>query len=204
MRYLSFIRHPLPPAARLINFFILILIWGLTQSYSFAGEGRKGIFYLNSGESVEGEIISVRNGSVIIHLNADSNKQNGAIVGSRLMLVYGEEIDSIVFRDGVQYGLFGQVIGTTAGVALGILVMTSDIPEENPDMWFLGKNVGGPIVAIGCVLGGSVGGKAIGDATSREDETLSGGKVIDWDKLREGARYPDVEPPSLAKLFPLP
>jgi hypothetical protein len=206
MRYLSFIRHPLPPAARLVNFFILFLTWGLSHSSAFAGEGREGVFYLKTGESLAGEIISVRTGSVIIQLGSDSNRI-GEIVPSRLRLICAEDLNGVVLNEGSDYGLLGKCIGLAAGLTLGIAAsnsMHSDTPEPWGGSMIDSKDLGGTFMGVTIMAICTYGGWAIGNAASDEVETMPSGEGLDWDALRKISRFQDSEPAYLQKLFPLP
>ena len=150
---------------------------------------------LASHESVEGELLSVRDSSLVISTKPAYDKSEIPPPVSAITVIATREIEKVTIRadyhilDGMGKGF---LIGAAGGAVVGLL--SGDDPPG-----FLSLTAGDKALVLGITLGtgGVVIGAIIGAANStgeRELAPLPGG---DLSMLKPVSKYPSFEPPWL-------
>jgi hypothetical protein len=181
----------------------VLICWTVSSP---AGQGRDARCYLTNGDTLAGELLSVRDNGVIIRLESGENGNGPETDENSLRLIGAGELDSIVFEAEPDYGTIGAFAGLVAGVTLAAVTvdaLSSEISTGSTSAacaQSVGLVVGGAAIACGMVaLGG-----AIGRSGSVEEEIYRVGGPVDWDSLKQYSRFGGNEPPYVRKLFPIP
>jgi hypothetical protein len=158
---------------------------------AFEGEKEEGadvVLVLNNGRELKGELVSVRDSSVLIAL---SRQIKGVLAVKDTM------ISRVTVKGGSRV-LLGMGLGFIGGAAVGVAVAIGVAVDRSVETSEIGKEfvtalLGGGLAPIGAVAGTIVGG-VIG-ATSKKDEAeLDPSIAPERDALKKFARYPDKEP----------
>lgn len=146
-------------------------------------------FLLNNKTEIEGELLSVRDSSLIICTEYSATEEELANSVYPVILVRNNEIQEITI-EGNSYVWWGIGIGYLTGAIIGYLLGQTGATNDNTDQAFSG--LGGGI--LGGLIGLAAGG-GIGYAFSTEEFVLqeipSG---YNFYFLKTLARYPDKEP----------
>jgi hypothetical protein len=151
-------------------------------------QGTDVVVLLTTGQEIEGELVSVRDSSVLI-ATEDEDVPSALSTGVKGILGIKDTMISHVTIEGNSNVLLGMGLGFLGGtVAGGVIGAKSYSPPPEPD------NLGG---AIAGMVEATVGlGAAVGAATSRSDIEVNLSVPAERLALKKLARYPDKEPKS--------
>jgi hypothetical protein len=160
----------------------------------FDGNG-VSIIELKSGDQIEGELISVRNNTlVLLKDNYNFDEEYYGEYKENLMVIENQKIETIIM-EGSSYTFPGILLGALSGFGLGYLVANSGNKETKKDFGeAMGDAIGGAITILGiAILGGIIGG-IIGGGTSESDIQFNPESQRDLLYLKELAYYSKEEP----------
>jgi hypothetical protein len=179
-------------------------------------QGTDVVILLVSGQEVEGELVSVRDSSVLIAVDRESIPP-GLPPPIQGILAIKDTLVSHVVVEGSSHVLLGTGLGLVAGVVGGGAIGAASYspqPPPNPKGPFeaIGVAVAYPFVEgaragsyvvggmlIGAVVGALVGA-GVGAATSKSDIEVNLFVPAERSALKKVARYPDKEPKALERI----
>ena len=169
----------------------------LSVGFQMEGSDAKEVeIILNGGAKLTGEILAVRDSSVVIASPAGLLHEELIAEPNRVTVLPNSRISSVqvVGSSHTILGLLvGMPIGTLTGCAIG-----SNHPDDTKDI-INGYALGGGVQ--GCLLGG-LAGAAIGYSLKTGSDLLISPSQRDFQILSSVARYPIVEPQYLKSLAP--
>lgn len=171
-----------------------------------AGQGREARCVLRNGEIVAGELLTVRDGGVIIRLKSEENETGSVSDEERLKLISRDDLDILIFKAGPDYGTLGALVGAVAGVTLGASVagaLLSGMSGNSQDA-VCAQSAGAIVAGMAIACGMIAAGGAIGRSGSDLEEIFRVSDDSDWETLKRYSRFGGNEPPSVRKLFPVP
>jgi hypothetical protein len=144
---------------------------------------------LKNGQEISGELLSVRDSSLVISTMEDANENDLSTQTVGIIAVRNEELFHVVVK-GKSNIVTGMAGGVLYGAALGG-VLCSCIPAASGLSTPEERAAGGAFVfgAIGFVVG-----TIAGIASSSNDKLVEPRMNNDFSSLRPLARYPDKEP----------
>jgi hypothetical protein len=180
------------------------------QIHRFAegpGESEKATvrISLNNGQEIEGELISVRDSSVLI-ATEDEDVPSVLSTGVNGIIAIKDTMISRVTIEGSSHVLAGMCVGLVGGVVIGGVIAASQPEPSPPPSGNLAQGFGEAFgeafaegVARGAVLlagavGGTLVGAAVGAAKSKRDVEVNLDVPAERSALKKLARYPDKEP----------
>lgn len=162
------------------------------------GQGKGVKVLLNNGQEIEGELLSVRDSSLVISTLEDSDIKDLSTQTAGLIAVRNQDIFHVILK-GRSNILKGMGLGTLIGGGFGgFLGLASG---DDPPGWF--SFTAGEKAAMGAIAFGAVGflvGTIAGVASSSGDEIVEPLLNQDFSSLRPIARFPDKEPEFLKKI----
>jgi hypothetical protein len=165
---------------------------------------------LNSDQEIEGELMSVRDSSVLI-ATQDEDIPSALSTDVKGIVAIEDTMISRVTIEGNSNVLLGMGLGFLGGTVAGGVIGASSYTPPPPPTDFggavaqLGEAMIGPgAAALGGMIVGAVGGMlvgaAVGAATSKRDVEVNLHVPAEWVALKGLARYPDKEPKALEQI----
>jgi hypothetical protein len=163
------------------------------SSYA-SGGGRYAEVYVASGSRYAGELLSVRDTSIVLGLVVDAPESHFIRDTSALVIVGKSEI-KLVSMGGSSYYLLGGVLGLLGGGLIGGAIGGASSPDSKNPLTGLvekGMDMSAGILLGG--LGGCVVGLLVGGAASSRAVEYQSERGASMDVLRPYARYQFGEP----------
>jgi hypothetical protein len=150
--------------------------------------GAEVILSLKYGEKISGELLSVRDSTMIICTEHSATEEELASLKYPITAVRNDEMQEITI-EGSDYVWIGLGIGIVVGTGIGYAAAKAS------------NSVGGIIILVGGAIVGIIGGPIIGNALSTEEFILQEiPPGYDMTFLKPLARYPDEEPEYLREI----
>jgi hypothetical protein len=150
------------------------------------GEGADVAVVLRSGQKIEGELVSVRESSLLI-----------ATPTENIIPIRDANVSHVIVQ-GNSHELVGAGVGLVSGLLIGGLVAAMEIESSEREGDFGGAfrwAFGGAVVSVGLgAVAGTLVGTGIGAAASQSDIEVSLDVPAERSALKKLARYPDKEP----------
>jgi hypothetical protein len=155
---------------------------------AFEGEKEEGadvVLVLNNGRELKGELVSVRDSSVLIAL---SRQIKGVLAVKDTM------ISRVTVKGGSRV-LLGMGLGLLGGAVVGGAIGVSAGGSEDPVVLKLfAQTVGGVVFGMAGAVVGTIVGGVIGANSKKDEAELYPSIAPERDALKKFARYPDKEP----------
>ncbi len=150
--------------------------------------GAKITLSIKNGEKVSGELLSVRDNTMIICTKYSATEEELTNLTYRITIIQYDEIKKLTIK-GDSYIWTGIGYGASGGILIGAMVgYTIAVEEKSFGVEILGLGVIGLIV-------GAIAGGIIGNANSTDEIILSDiSPKYDMSLLKSLSRYPDNEP----------
>jgi hypothetical protein len=161
------------------------------------GGGRYAEVYVANGSRYSGELLSVRDTSIVIGLVMDA-QESAFMSDSTTVQVIGKSEIRLVQMEGKSYMLVGAAIGLLAGGGIGAAIGASGKQEKEDVIGPVKALESGTGVLVGMV-GGLLVGLAVGGAASSKDVAFTNQRGESMDILRPYARYQFGEPAVLKR-----
>jgi hypothetical protein len=160
--------------------------------------GADVILLLKTGQEISGELVSVRDSSLVISTIEDANENDLLTQTAGIIAVRNEEILHVVIK-GKSNVLKGMILGTLAGVGfhavLGLAIGANPLKAYFTDADPVAREAGMTYGAVGLLLG-----TVVGAASSSRDRLVEPLPDQDFSSLRPIARFPEEEPEFLKKI----
>ncbi len=172
---------------------ILVGLTVLAVSNRLYAKGARVILALKNARQVTGELLSVRDSSLVISTLKDSDEKDWTTQTGGIVAVDDQEIQKVIIKgnSNIEKGMaLGFLIGAGAGALIGSVSGGGWVPP------------GTMAVAGGIVFGGAgfVIGSIVGVASSTGDKEIEPLPNHDFPSLKPFARFPAEEPEYLKKI----
>ena len=162
------------------------------------------VLFLRNGQKLKGELLSVRDSSIVLSKPFRGLKNDSTICLSAFS-VRSQEIEKVIIvgKSRVLSGMgYGALVGAGAGIVIGIA--DGDDPPCPPDAWvcFPRYSAGAKAFIAGFGLGvlGTGIGAIVGAVSSTADKEIEPRENYDFSALKPRARYSAFEPEFLRKM----
>jgi hypothetical protein len=173
-------------------------------------QGTDVVVLLTTGQEIEGELVSVRDSSVLI-ATEDEDVPSALSTGVKGILGIKDTMISHVTIEGNSNVLLGMGLGFLGGTVAGGVIGANSYTPAPPPADFggaLAYAFGEPIAHGGAIAGGmligalvgTAAGAAVGAATSKSDIDVNLDVPAEQSALKKLARYPDKEPEALKRI----
>ena len=160
---------------------------------SASAGGRRITIMLRSGQEVKGELLSVREKSLVVTKVNDVSDWELTDHPEFIAAVSGQDIQKVIIK-GKSHVLGGMGIGLLAGTLGGVIIGGSAGKTDNTTV----NSISQPMFAAGGAvifgLGGLLVGALIGGASSKGGEEINADSLQDLFYFRQYARYQENEP----------
>ncbi len=180
---------------------LVFAVIGLLLTYPMdciLAQGADVVLLVKSGEEISGELLSVRDSSLIISTLEDADIKELSTQRAGILAVRNEEVFHVVIK-GKSNILKGMGLGTLIGGGFGgFLGLASG---DDPPGWF--SMTAGEKAAVGAIAFGAVGflvGTIAGVASSSGDEIVEPLLNQDFSSLKPVAKFSEKEPEFLKKI----
>lgn len=176
---------------------LLFLLTGVPIA-ALLGQGAGVTIIINDGRRLDGELLSVREGSIVLSKNEGLDDSDLALRSSAIVVVRNQEIlDVIVHGKSNVLNSMGQ--GILIGGAIGGMIGFASGDDESG---FIRFTAGQKALALGVVFAGSgfIIGIISGLVTSTSDSVIEPLPDSDFSTLRHIARYRTGEPEFLKRI----
>ena len=153
--------------------------------------------YLNNGQEIEGELVSVRDSSVLIAVESE-HIPSGLPPPIQGILAINDTLVSHVIVEGSSHVLLGMGVGFVGGTFGGMVIgmLAGSAAATDPVERTFGASFGGGEGAMVGALTGTLLGGLIGGSASESDIEVSLSVPSERSALKKLARFPDKEPKS--------
>ncbi len=166
------------------------------QAAKMVAESKEGevVLLLNDGQEIAGELLSVRDSSIIISTieNAEGYGSAGDTAG--IVVVSNQRVQKVIIK-GESKVLKGMGLGLLIGGAIGAMINCVTYKKPRDSSFHFGPEAAPG--AVGVFLGGLGGlavGAIVGSAASTSDEVIEPLPNHDLSSLKPFARFPGNEP----------
>lgn len=178
--------------------FMVIGILAVPLTGTLFGQGKEVRVLLNNGQEIEGELLSVRDSSLVVSTLEDFDPDDQVAQTRGIITLGNQEILRVVLK-GESKILKGMGLGTLIGGGFGAALGFAS--GDDPPGWF-SLTAGEKSVAGGIVFGavGFIIGTVAGLASSSRDKIVEPLPDQDFSSLRPFAKFPEKEPEFLKQI----